>query len=67
VLVVDASVLVVALADDGDDGDAARARLHGERLAAPDQNSSTSRLRPWYDGKYSGAVWTAGELFLALR
>jgi predicted nucleic acid-binding protein len=35
VLVVDASVLVVALADDGDDGDAARARLRGERLAAP--------------------------------
>jgi predicted nucleic acid-binding protein len=36
VLVVDASVLVVALADDADDGDRARARLHGEVLAAPD-------------------------------
>ena len=36
VLVVDASVLVVALADDGPDGDAARARLRGETLAAPD-------------------------------
>lgn len=36
VLVVDASVIVVALADDGTDGDAARARLRGERLAAPE-------------------------------
>ena len=35
-LVVDASVLVVALADDGPDGDHARARLQGERLAAPE-------------------------------
>jgi predicted nucleic acid-binding protein len=36
VLVVDASVLVVALADDGPDGDQARARLRGENLAAPE-------------------------------
>jgi len=36
VLVVDASVLVVALADDGGDGDMARARLRGEDLAAPE-------------------------------
>jgi predicted nucleic acid-binding protein len=36
VLVVDASVLVVALADDGPDGDQARARLRGERLTAPE-------------------------------
>jgi predicted nucleic acid-binding protein len=36
VIVVDASVLVVALADDGTDGDAARARLRGERLVAPE-------------------------------
>lgn len=36
VLVVDASVLAVALADDGVDGDTARTRLRGERLAAPD-------------------------------
>jgi predicted nucleic acid-binding protein len=36
VLVVDASVLTVALADDGGDGDAARARLRGEDLAAPE-------------------------------
>ena len=35
-IVVDASVLVVALADDGEDGDAARRRLRGERLAAPE-------------------------------
>lgn len=36
VLVVDASVLAVALADDGPDGDAARFRLRGETLAAPE-------------------------------
>ena len=35
-LVVDASVLVVALADDGADGDRARRRLRGEALAAPE-------------------------------
>jgi predicted nucleic acid-binding protein len=36
VLVVDASVLAVALGDDGSDGDRARDRLRGERLAAPE-------------------------------
>lgn len=36
VIVVDASVLAVALADDGQDGDIARRRLRGERLAAPE-------------------------------
>jgi len=36
VLVVDASVLAPALADDGPDGDAARARLHAESLVAPE-------------------------------
>lgn len=36
VLVVDASVLVAALADDGADGDTARARLRDEELAAPE-------------------------------
>jgi len=36
VLVVDASVLVVALADDGPDGDHARTRMRGEVLAAPE-------------------------------
>jgi predicted nucleic acid-binding protein len=35
VIAVDASVLAVALADDGPDGDYARARLRGERLTAP--------------------------------
>lgn len=35
-LVVDASVLATALADDGHDGDRARSRLRGERLAAPE-------------------------------
>ncbi|MEO9137849.1 MAG: type II toxin-antitoxin system VapC family toxin [Jatrophihabitans sp.] len=35
-LVVDASVLVVALADDGPDGDQVRRRLRGERLSAPE-------------------------------
>lgn len=35
-LVVDASVLFPALADDGSDGDAVRARLRGESLAAPE-------------------------------
>jgi len=36
VIVVDASVLVTALADDDEDGDLARARLRGEGLAAPE-------------------------------
>ncbi|MCW2528038.1 MAG: VapC toxin family domain ribonuclease [Pseudonocardiales bacterium] len=35
-LVVDASVLVVALADDGPDGDGTRQRLRGEQLTAPE-------------------------------
>lgn len=35
-IVVDASALAPALADDGPDGDCARARLRGERLAAPE-------------------------------
>lgn len=34
-IVVDASVIVTALADDGPDGARHRARLAGERLAAP--------------------------------
>jgi predicted nucleic acid-binding protein len=34
-IVVDASVVVTGLADDGLDGDRVRARLHGERLVAP--------------------------------
>jgi predicted nucleic acid-binding protein len=35
VIVVDASIIVTGLADDGPDGDRVRARLRGERLAAP--------------------------------
>ena len=35
-LVVDASVLAPAIADDGPDGDAARARLRGQSLVAPE-------------------------------
>lgn len=35
-LVVDASVVAVALGDDDSDGDTARARLRGEILAAPE-------------------------------
>lgn len=35
-LVIDASVLTVALADDGPDGDQARGRIRGERLIAPE-------------------------------
>lgn len=34
-IVVDASVIVTALGDDGPDGDQARLRLRDERLAAP--------------------------------
>ena len=34
-IVVDASVVVTALADDGPEGDRVRARLSGEALAAP--------------------------------
>lgn len=36
VLVIDASVLVIALGDDGLPGDTARARLRGETLVAPE-------------------------------
>ena len=35
-IVVDASVLIPALADDGTDGDAARTRLRGDSLGAPE-------------------------------
>jgi predicted nucleic acid-binding protein len=35
-IVVDASVVAPALADDDEDGDRVRARLDGERLAAPE-------------------------------
>ncbi len=35
-LVVDVSVLVAALGDDGPDGDRARERLRGQQLTAPE-------------------------------
>ncbi len=35
-IVVDASVIAPALADDGADGDRARARLRGERIVVPE-------------------------------
>lgn len=34
-MIVDAGVLLVALSDDGPDGDVVRRRLHGETLVAP--------------------------------
>jgi predicted nucleic acid-binding protein len=36
VIVVDASVLAPAIADDDEDGTQARGRLRGEQLAAPE-------------------------------
>jgi len=45
VLVIDASVLAVALLDDGPDGDLVRHRLRGERLAAP--ASIDRQALPW--------------------
>ncbi|WP_226963670.1 type II toxin-antitoxin system VapC family toxin [Nostocoides sp. F2B08] len=35
-IVIDAGVLLVALVDDGPDGDVVRSRLRGKRLAAPE-------------------------------
>jgi predicted nucleic acid-binding protein len=57
VLVVDASVLAAALADDGADGDSARARLRGETLAAPDL-IDLETLSVFRRGLASGAVDT---------
>jgi len=64
VLVVDASVLVTALADDVSDGDRARARLRGEALAAPDHVDLevTSVLR----GRHAGGHISARRAELAL-
>jgi predicted nucleic acid-binding protein len=51
VIVVDASVLAPALADDGADGDRARERLLGEQLVAPElvdlEILSTLRRAAW--------------------
>jgi predicted nucleic acid-binding protein len=64
VLVVDASVVAVALADDGTDGDRTRARLRGEALAAPDllDLEVTSVLR----GRLAGGHLDARRAELAL-
>lgn len=63
-LVVDASVLAVALADDAGDGDRARARLRGERLVAPEliDLEVTSVLR----GQLAGGHLDARRAELAL-
>lgn len=73
-IVVDASVLANALADDGDDGDAARARLVADgELAAPDlidvETVAVLRKR-WIAGdlddeRFADAVDDLGDLDLA--
>lgn len=64
-LVVDASVLAAALADDDNDGDRARARLRGETLAAPDliDLEVTSVLR----GRIAGGHLAVRRADLALE
>jgi predicted nucleic acid-binding protein len=65
VLVVDASVLAVALADDGLEGDTARARLRDELLAAPElvDLEVASALR----GRLAGGYLDARRAEFALR
>lgn len=65
VIVVDASVIATALADDGRDGDKARHRLRGELLHAPDliDLEVTSVLR----GRLSGGHLDARRAALALE
>jgi len=64
VLVVDASVVATALADDGADGDQARTRLRGEHVAAPEllYLEVVSVLR----GQARGGVLDAKRAALAL-
>jgi predicted nucleic acid-binding protein len=54
-IVVDASVLVTALADDGTDGDRARARLRNERLVVP-QLADVEVVSAWRRMVVSGAL-----------
>lgn len=56
-LVVDASALVPALADDGSDGATARSRLWGQRLAAPEliDLEATSVIRRQFRGGHLDA------------
>jgi len=74
VIVVDASVLANAVADDGADGDAARSRLtHADGLAAPDliDVETTAVLRKrWFaddltDRRFSEAIGDLEDLELA--
>lgn len=64
-IVVDASVLAVAIADDGPEGDRVRDRLRGEALTAPDliDPEVTSVLR----GRLSGGYLDARRAALALE
>jgi predicted nucleic acid-binding protein len=59
VIVVDASVIVTALADDGGDGDRVRDRLRSERLIAPHvvdlEVASACGVSPPQAGSTSGA------------
>jgi predicted nucleic acid-binding protein len=65
VIVVDAGIIAVALADDGSDGDNARHRLRGEVLTAPDliDLEVTSVLR----GRLAGGHIDARRAALALE
>ncbi len=54
-VVVDAGVLAVALADDGDDGAAARARLRGRELIAP-AGIDLEVIAVWHRAVGSGAL-----------
>lgn len=54
-VVVDATVLAVALTDDGPDGDLARRRLSGHRLATP-STVDLELLAIWHRAATSGAV-----------
>ena len=69
-LVVDASVIVPAVADDGEEGTVCRQRLRGERLAAPDllrvEALSALRRRVRTGGLSAGRAGAAVEDLLAL-
>jgi len=77
VIVVDASVVVTALADDGADGDELRRGLRGERLVAPhviDLRSprlgggsprpapSTTGVPVWPSQIYSRSSWSVSPI-----
>ena len=64
-LVIDASVLAVALLDDGQDGDTVRDRLRGEQLAAP--ALMDLEVASVWRGLARGAHLDAGRVGLALH